>query len=259
MDYKDILVFLDAGPDTPARLDLGISLARSHGARLLGVDVCRVEAFTGETKDEAMRLPDLFETRIAGAGVEGTYRVVDESTAEWKELYTRFCDLVIVSQPDEGSAKLVRPSLPDDVLLKSGVPVLILPAGWLPSPVGEDIVIAWNPSREATRATHDALPLLKRARRVTLFEFAPPADHGEIAADLMLKHLRSHGVNAQLYTWPEGSEMSPASALFACLGTQDADLIVAGAYGHSRLRERLFEGVTRRFLERTTLPMLMSH
>jgi len=149
--------------------------------------------------------------------------------------------------------------VPEGVLLSAGVPMLILPVGWQPAPVGEDIVLAWNPSREATRAAHDALPLLERARHVTLFEFAPSADHCDTAPDLMLRHLRSHGVNAELFTWPDDAAMSPVSALFACLGTQEADLIVAGAYGHSRFREKLLNGVTCRFLEHPLLPMLMSH
>lgn len=260
MDYKDILVFLDATTDTPARVDLAVSIARAQGARLLGVDVSTPAAFNGEFKHQAAGLQYLFESKIGPAGVEGEFRTADRSTPSWKTLYAHFVDLVIATQRAESAANLVLPAVPEDILLSAGVPMLILPSGWLPAPVGESIVVAWSPSREATRAAHDALPLLVRAQRVTLFEFDPPADRGEAAPDLMAEHLMRHGVKAELYTWPNsGGEMSPVNALFACLDTLGADLIVSGAYGHSRFMEGLFGGITRELLHNPAMPLLMSH
>lgn len=259
MPYKDILVFLDATSDTPGRLDLAIALARQHGARVLGVDVSTPAAFEGRWKEQATGLQDLFLSRLDHAHLNGEFRVADRSTGSWKALYAHFADLVVATQRHESNAGLVLPSVPEDVLLSAGVPVLILPPDWRPKPVGRSIVLAWIPSREATRAAHDALPLLARAERVTLFEFAPPADRMDSAPHLMADHLRQHGVEAELFTWPDTGDSSPVDALFSCLDRQEADLIVAGAYGHSRLVEDLFGGVSADLIRNVSMPLLMSH
>ncbi|WP_342238561.1 universal stress protein [Inquilinus sp. OTU3971] len=259
MPYKDILVFLDATGDTPTRLDLAITLAGQHEARLLGVDVSTPAAFEGQWKDQATGLQDLFLTRLGRAGLDGEFRVADRSTGSWKALYAHFADLVVATQRHESNAEFVLPAVPRDVLLSAGVPVLILPPDWRPQPVGRNIVLAWNASREATRAVHDALPLLARAEKVTLFEFAPPADRIESAPRLMADHLRRHGVEAELFTWPDLDDTSPVDALFSCLDRQGSDLIVAGAYGHSPLAEGLLGGVSEDLIHNVSMPLLMSH
>ena len=259
MPYKDILVFLDATSDTPARLDLAVSLAQEHGARLLGVDVSTPAAFEGRWKDQATGLQDLFHARRNSAHVAGEFWAADRSAGNWKALYAHFADLVIATQRHETNQEAVLPAVPQDVLLSAGVPLIVLPPDWQPQPVGRNIVLAWNASREATRATHDALPLLSRAERVTLFEFAPPADQMESAPGLMADHLRQHGIEAELFTWPDTGENSLLDALFSCLDRQGADLIVAGAYGHSPLFERLFGGVSQDLLHNVSMPVLMSH
>jgi len=259
MPYKSILVFLDATSDTSGRLDLAITLAQQHAARVLGVDVSTPAALEGQWKDEATGLQDLFQSRLDHAHLIGEFRVADRSTSSWKALYAHFADLVVATQRHESNAGLVLPAVPEDVLLSAGVPVLILPPGWRPKPVGQSIVLAWTPSREATRAAHDALPLLTRAQRVTLFEFAPPADSLDFAPNLMVDHLRQHGVESELFTWRDKGDSSPVDALFSCLDRQEADLVVAGAYGHSRLIEGLFGGVSADLIRNVSMPVLMSH
>ncbi len=241
------------------RVDLGIKLAREQGAHLLGVDISTPAAFEGAWKDQATGLEDFFQSQIGQSGLHGQFRVADRATSSWKDCYAHFADLVIATQRNGNTADLALSGVPDDVLLSAGVPMLILPSGWQPRPIGESIVVAWNPSREATRAAHDAPPLLTRAHRVTLFEFAPPADRRESAPNLMAEHLMRHGVKAEVYTWPDTGDMSPVNALFSCLDSQEADLIVAGAYGHSRFMEGLFGGITQELLQNPTMPLLMSH
>ena len=259
MPYKDIVVFLDATSDTPARLDLAISLAQEHGARLLGVDVSTSAAFEGRWKDQATGLQALFQSRLDSADLDGEFRAADRSAGSWKSLYAHFADLVIATQRHETNAEVVLPAVPQDVLLSAGVPLIVLPPDWQPEPVGRNIVLAWNASREATRAVHDALPLLSRAEKVTLFEFAPPADQTESAPGLMADHLRRHGIDAELFTWPDTGDNSLLDALFSCLDRQRADLIVAGAYGHSPLFERLLGGVSQDLIHNVSMPVLMSH
>jgi len=259
MPYRDILVFLDTTSDTPVRLELAVTLAHQHGARLLGVDVSTPFAFDGQWKDSAAGLQDLFLSRLDRAGLNGEFRIADRGTNAWKALYAHFADLVIATQRHETNADLVLPAVPEEVLLSAGVPVLILPPGWRPRPVGKTVVLAWNASREATRAAHDALPLLSRAEKVILFEFAPQADRLDSAPRLMADHLRRHGVEVEPFPLPDAGDSSPVDALFACLDREDADLIVSGAFGHSPMAEALLGGVSRDLIRNVSMPIVMSH
>ena len=119
----------------------------------------------------------------------------------------------------------------------------------------ENIVIAWRSSREAIRSVHDAMPLLLAAKKITVFTFAPQSDHSGREPGLLVDHLEQRGVWAKAENWPDTGDMSTISALFACLDTQEADLIVAGAYGHSRLVEDSW-GCQPRSPARTVAPAL---
>jgi nucleotide-binding universal stress UspA family protein len=257
--YKEILVYLDPLQDTENRLQLAISLAAAHGARLIGVDACSEAAYASDWRDRALGLEEEFQSAIGQAGVRGAYRGADESARGAKHHYAHYADLVVATQPGDEAKELIIAGVPEDVLLTAGAPVLLLPAGWRLRTAIDNIVIAWKSSREATRAVHDAMPLLKRAKKVTAFTFALDRDPFGAEPDLLVNHLSEHGVVAGKDAWPDTGEISAVDALFACLDTQDADLIVAGAYGHSRLVEGLFGGVSRDLLRQPSIPILMSH
>ena len=130
--------------------------------------------------------------------------------------------------------------------MTSGRPVLAVPyAGNFPA-VGERVLIAWNASREAARAVNDALPLLAQAQNVTVLAVNSRSGiggHGDVpAADIAL-HLARHGVKAEAAPTSSG-DISDSQALLSYAADISADLIVAGAYGHSRVREIVFGGVT---------------
>jgi nucleotide-binding universal stress UspA family protein len=103
------------------------------------------------------------------------------------------------------------------------------------------------------------MPLLKRARKVTLFAFSSARSGLRASTDLLLEHLGRHDVTAHVSDWTNTGDISAVEALFADLDTQDADLIVAGAFGHSRVFEALFGGVTLELLRQPSLPLLLSH
>jgi nucleotide-binding universal stress UspA family protein len=127
--------------------------------------------------------------------------------------------------------------------------------------IGEHVLVAWNASREATRAVADALPLLSRARAVTVLAINPRhgiGGHGDVpAADIAL-HLARHGVRAEA-AHTIATDIPDAEALLSYAADIGADLIVAGGYGHSRARELVFGGVTRSLLKEMTVPVLLSH
>ena len=146
-------------------------------------------------------------------------------------------------------------------LMSSGRPVLAVPfAGTFPT-IGERVLVAWNASREATRAVNDALPILENAKSVTVLAINPRhgiRGHGDVpSADIAL-HLARHGVKAEAAHTVAG-EIPDAEALLSYAADLSADLIVAGGYGHSRARELVFGGVTRTLLREMTVPIFFSH
>jgi nucleotide-binding universal stress UspA family protein len=257
--YKDILVYLDPSPDSEVRLKVASALARLHGARLTGMEACAPQAFEGGWFDRATSLPDAFAEALKFSEIEGRYATIDRWAAAGRHEYAHYVDLIVASQPEFEARKLIAPGVPEDVLLSSGVPILLLPYGWKPRPIGQQVLIAWKSSREAARAVHDAMPFLTRAQKVTAFTFAPQPDGlGEEPASL-IDHLQRHGVRAEPSRWPGGGELTPVDALFASLDAEDADLVVAGAYGHARWVEGLFGGATRDLVRQPSLPVLLSH
>lgn len=154
MSYKDIVVFLDAGRATTTRLGLAVSLCQRFDARLMGVDVSIPEAFDAEFADTAADIESMFEAKIKESSIKGEYLVAGKQTATWKDFYAHYADLVVATERDAGSDQLVARGIPDDILMSAGVPVLILPPIWGPGVIGESVVIAWNSSRESTRALH---------------------------------------------------------------------------------------------------------
>ena len=256
--YKDIMVYLDPTRGSQDRLALALALARQHGARLIGVDASANEAFNGAWGERALRIGPDFEAALKSAGVDGEF-IGSEPHLPPGGAQMHCVDLIVAPRPEADQRPLIRSEIPDGVLLDSGAPALILPQDWKPAPVGENVVIAWNASREATRAVHDAMPLLTRAKKVTIFTFSQRASDLRFLSELLAAHLDRHGVSSHLSDWTNTGDLSAVEALFASLDTQDADLIVAGAFGHSRLFESLFGGVSADLLRQPMIPILMSH
>jgi nucleotide-binding universal stress UspA family protein len=258
MAYKDIMVYLDPTGDAQNRLRLAVSIALAHGARLIGVDASSDAAFVGPWGDRALHVGPEFEAAVKDAGLVGQFVSGEAGLPDGGE-YTHCVDLIIAPRPEGEARALIRSEIPDAALIAAGAPMLILPQDWRPAPVGENIVIAWNASREATRAVHDAMPLLVKAKKVTIFTFSARPSAMRSASEMLADHLQRHGVVAQISDWTNTGDISALEALFASLDTQDADLIVAGAFGHSRLFESLFGGVSLDLMRQPTAPILMSH
>lgn len=258
--FRDIIVFLSAGESSPARLDLAVRLAQQHDARLTGVDVSPPAVFDGERREQAVGLEGAFDERLRSVGVRGSFRVGNRSdVVGWKALYAHYADLVIAPTADEAAAGLVLPAVPEEVLLSAGVPMLLVPALWKPSDVGRRIIVAWNASRESTRALHDALPLLAWAEAITLFAYGARQAVMQEEMDLLKAHLAEHHIVAEPFTWPASLDMTPTEAMFSCLSERANDLIVAGGFGRPRRLEHLFGGTSEELVHNLTVPVFMSH
>jgi nucleotide-binding universal stress UspA family protein len=169
----------------------------------------------------------------------------------------RHTDLCVVGQPSEETPEPEAGRLVEAAFMDSGRPALVVPyIGAAPEP-SRRILVAWNGSREAARAVHDALPFLLAPERTTVLIVDPQAQGSEVGeppgADLA-----RHGVRVEVKSVPGGGLVA-GDAILAQAADEGADLLVMGGYGHSRLREMVLGGATRHLLVQMTLPVLLSH
>lgn len=278
MALKDLLVHVDDSKANAGRVDAAMRLAVAHEAHLTGLYVLpRVESVPAFVDShipkeflEARRKADLaradraeqeFRAAADRAGVSVEWRFVEGDLVTTLSLHARYVDLLVVGQADPSDTRSSTPEVVDDVVYDVGRPVLVIPYIGAPDTVGNHILVAWNASREAMRAIHDAMPLLERAQAVQVLSVNPvreSARHGELpGADISL-HLARHGVDARA-AFIQSEDTSVGEMLLSRAADQQADLIVMGAYGHSRYRELVLGGATRELLEAMTVPVLMSH
>jgi nucleotide-binding universal stress UspA family protein len=287
MGLKDILVALDAAPAARRRIELAATLAERFAAHLIGLfatmatepphgrgyfecfDRSLLEPlyreFAARTQSEADEARRLFEEIARRHGVSAEWRSAAGYASAATAMHGRYVDLIVLAQPDpdDPRAALFRP-LPEEVALAVGRPILVVPyAGKWPD-IGRRVLVGWDASREATRAVNDAMPLLAAAQSVTVLAIDPSGatggarGHGEVpGADIGL-HLARHGVRATIeQTASDG--IGAGDVLLSRASDLGVDLLVMGAYGHSRGRELLLGGATRTVLESMTLPVLMAH
>jgi nucleotide-binding universal stress UspA family protein len=288
MPVKDILVHLDALPRCGTRVDVAVGLAARHAAHLTGlyvIDLPPADMFYGfpapfldaqRAEDVIERLHDAamtaaatveasFRDRLRREGLEGEWRLAEGLAGQTVALHGRYVDLIVVGQPDPGS-RGGRPgeravALPATTLVAAGRPLLMVPfAGSFPT-LGDQVLVGWNATAEAARAVNAALPILRRARRVTVLSINPRhgiGGDGDVpAADIAL-HLARHGIVAEA-AHTRATDISDGDVLLSYAADIGADLLVTGLYGHSRMREVIFGGVTRTLMTEMTIPAFMVH
>ena len=167
----------------------------------------------------------------------------------------RYADLCIVSQ---GGSKVGRRCIAGNASRSrfGERPVLVVPFTGAPLPVGKRILIAWSGSREAARALGDSLPFLARAEEVHVLTISELGSREPQAYDVA-RYLARHGLRVETHAVSQG-EFSAATVILNTADDLGSDLLVMGCYGHTRLREALFGGVTRAMLRSMTVPILMS-
>jgi nucleotide-binding universal stress UspA family protein len=291
--FKDFLVLVDDSKSCVTRLDVAVQLASRFETHLTGLyvnlpvmipaylqaelggglsagmpPIVATRASGGMLKVESQaqqeaagRTQKLFRSRAEVAGITSEWREREGDLLEIAVLHARYADMTIVGQADPEAGGGSSRVLPEHLLLGVGRPILVVPyTGTFPT-VGERVLVAWNASRAATRAVNDALPILKKAMKVTVLTINPQggvSGEGDVpGADLAL-HLSRHGVKAEA-SWIKTDDVKVAAMLLSCASDLQADLIVMGGYGHSRMREVVLGGSTREILHAMTVPTLMSH
>ncbi len=276
MSFKTILVHIDPGKRCSARVEIATRLALQHDAHLVGLHTLApfqppgyvmaemgpaiIETQRRAAVTEIAQAESEFTRQTSAAGVRSVeWRTTVDDPVNALTLHARYADLIVIGQADPADDSPMPSDFPERLVLASGRPVLILPSvGSFPS-IGKRILVAWNPSREATRAVTDAIPLLRLADNVHIMAVNPKVDeHGAVAGGDIGLYLARHGVRVEIKT-DHGAEIDVGNELLSRAADLDADLIVMGGYGHSRLKEWVLGGATRTILESMTVPVLMSH
>jgi nucleotide-binding universal stress UspA family protein len=182
---------------------------------------------------------------------------VEGATREVLSEHARYVDLVVLGQEEHGRGT----GLVEAAIFGAGRPVLVVPFAGRFDTIGERVLVCWNGSREASRAVHDGMALLTAAQSVRVMAVNQAGGVGaeqDVPAADLAAHLARHGVRASAeHTVAPGIE--PAEAILNEVAEGGIDLLVMGAYGHSRIRELVMGGVTRTLLRSMTVPVLMAH
>jgi nucleotide-binding universal stress UspA family protein len=269
MGLNDILVCLDGTDAGAQRLKLAAAIAAQHHAHLVAVYILREEAngtafrLADEVTDGADRAgasEERFRECLRLNGLEGSWHLFDGADTAGLVALAKSVDLVVVGQYSRelGGKAAFRP---DDIALACGRPLLIVPYAGEFTTIGGRVLVAWDDTREATRALHDALPLLGAAESVTVLTVLAQEkqfDGARAATDRVVRHLAHHGVPARAEESLRG-DLAVSDVLLSRAADLGADLMVAGAYHHSQWREALIGGVSRELMQHMTLPLLVSH
>jgi nucleotide-binding universal stress UspA family protein len=265
MRFGDILVCLDHTASGRQRMAIAVALAVRSQARLVGfystprrgppeedfLDVPQTTIIENEAAD--------FDREVGLRNVDGSFVIGDPSNAvEDLAKYSRCADLVVagLGNPDEADSDYNVVDI-EKLVIASGRPVLGIPITMASDQLGKNILIAWDGSRPASRALHDALPFLREASSVRLvsIESHPTAIASPNEA---VAHLQRMGIPAVLdqdadLHLPIGEE------ILSRVDLNDIDLLVAGAFGHSRFAEHIVGGASRSLLHQMMVPILVSH
>jgi nucleotide-binding universal stress UspA family protein len=276
MSLNDIILHVDSAEATKARVEFAVALAKDHGAHLLGIafaptallplygadvgladmsEVLEGVKAKGETALQA------FKARAKAEGVSVEGRLMQGMSEEFPRDFAcsaRHVDLAIIGQPRDGDPLIGQYALVERCLFASGRPAIIVPAAAEKVEIAGTVVVAWDGSAEAARAFNDALTFLKRPKRVVLLVGVPEEGSEPPGVDDMVAHLKRRGVSAEMIRFST-SEGDIGRTILAKAKKLRADMIVMGAFHHSRWREFILGGVTLTMLEEATIPLFMAH
>lgn len=280
MGYRTILLNLQDPARTEAMVQAGIGLARSFGAHLVGLYVVpKVQYFYAtaaiQVATEVFEAEQRFFDEQAAKNKEIFLREVpNDVVSEWRQIQAEgvvttdaiveqaICaDLVVTGQIDPEQGLEGDIGTPERLIMESGRPVLVVPYAGQFKTIGQHVLVAWNGTREAARAAFDAMPLLKKAKTVKLLWINPEIEEGgdgkgmpgaEMATTLSRHEIKVEAGHSTTRDVGVGDELLSRAA------DNGTDLLVMGAYGHSRVREYVFGGATRHILQHMTVPTLLS-
>jgi nucleotide-binding universal stress UspA family protein len=287
MALKDLLVYVDQTENSFVRLRLAADLAIRHGSHLTALYVrewsreqldWRKSAELGLVSAAGLRsLDQRIEASIDAAverlqstlaaltrerGLQAELRAIDGVAAVVVPQYARYADLCILGRDEPQGPASVTYTFSEQLLFVTGRPMLFIPPQGSSATLGHHIAVAWNSSRPAARSLNDAMPLIERAERTTILMINPSGlidSNAGPPGEQIVEHLKRHGAAAdavRIENVPHGAIADRLQAEAHALG---ADLVVAGAFGHPRLWEKMLGGVTHDLLAHMRQPVFMSY
>lgn len=281
--FKDLILPLTDSPGDGNALEAGLALARHANAHLAvartiylpapvpgpwGVppDATSMQRIYDEIRAAAEAQAASLRERLASELVATEVRLIESMAASalpQSVMHSHYADLVVMTSAQGSQAdRLPIHTLFGTLLLESGRPLLVVPPSWKVSFPPRHAVVAWRPTRESTRALHDAMPLLRTCASVDVAEVesgpVERSDDGQQPGADIAAHLARHGVNVRVVILHQRGG-SVAGELMEHCSRAGAELLVAGGYGHSRFREWVLGGTTRDLLDLATLPVLFAH
>src|SRR5689334_2825791 len=277
MSYKTILVHLNDKRRAEALLAPAIQLATRYNSHLLGLHVYAsmpappvpmgyassvLGSVIAQERRQGEEIAATFSRMTANAAFVAEWHLLKVPNVDLASVvmeHGRVADLIIAGQTDPDWDLSPLLDFPDRLALESGRPVLVIPYAGRYRQIGRNVVIAWKPTREAARAVFDALPLLQGAENVHILEVKGRGEETGLAPDTSIAAaLARHGIRPMIRT-SVAPDISVGDDILSRLSDLDADLLVMGAYGHSRMREMVFGGATRTIARHMTVPTLFSH
>lgn len=277
MSIATILVHADNGAACATRFKTALKLSKEFDAHLIALYAIAhynvpvyVESSIGQEVVEAARQAMWERASQAeesclklahDAGVPVEWRAVEGEVISILNEHGRYCDLLVLGQSDPKDPSDTSADVADHVVIECGTPCLIVPYIGPKGVLTNTILVAWNGSIESARAVREALPLLKRAKRVEVLLINPEdneLNEGDLPGADIATYLARHDIRTESHVI-HNKQITAGDVLLSHAADVSADLLVIGAYGHNRLREKILGGVTRHLFEHMTLPVLMSH
>ncbi|MFK7815199.1 MAG: universal stress protein [Gammaproteobacteria bacterium] len=279
MPIKDIMVVCDAGVANDFRVETSLHFAKVFDAHITGIHLTpypipeknssgfnKVIDYLATdriklSKNTAELIKVKFETKASELDIPCEWKCIDGIDLQFIIDNARYADFVVLPQGYSRFGEEDSQRIDDYLSIYMGRPTIVVPDIKKVFNLPKRIMIAWDESREAARAVHDAMPFLEYAEDVQIVSVSnkPEEQNANIIySDDLRKHLSHHGVNAEAMDADELADGTGKTILHSALEF-DADLIVMGAYGVTRFKEVILGGVTRFLLKHTTIPLLLSH
>lgn len=276
MTIKSILVGYSGDAESSGGLKLAIQMARKYEAHLTGVvshgPAFLEREFSRLMKDEVLQIirgrdakavaeiKSRFESQVAAGGLGTNATFLDLHTRQGFSITecARGYDILVMGRraAEPGRGHFGEP--PEDIAVNSGRPVVLVPHGYALDALNEHAVLAWDGSRAAARALGDAMHILTTKDRVSVLTVGDVTRKTPSAQDV-LALLALHGIPAEHITRATKNRASITNTILDACAEVGAGLLVMGAYGHSRVMEEWFGGVTRDIMNDAPLPVLISH
>jgi len=283
MAYKTVLASFQDAERAPQLIAFATNLAADHGAHLIGLYVVPtvqaasiyapapvqisteiLEAQRKHFRAVATKIEETFVDTAKKAGIIYEWRCINADSpliADAVVEHARSADLVLVGQPEPDNRWEAWAAIPEEVLMRSGRPVMVVPYAGEHQAKPQQILLAWNGTRESARAAFDAMPLLRGAQSVKVLSVDIDRNDGMegfTPGDDIAVNLARHEVKAETGRSITAG-ISIGDELLSRAADYGSDLLVMGGYGHSKVYESLFGGATRHILKHMTMPVLMSH